>query len=155
MKLMRWVAGPVLVMSVAACGSDDAGGESSGEGASAAWCDVATDIDAQSNELFGLSGDSPDEMKASFEQLVATLGTAVDAAPDEIKAEVELTEQALSEMNDLLAAADYDASKVDPEALEALLVDSEATAAGDEIDAYNEAECGIVAGGSGTDDTTA
>jgi hypothetical protein len=92
---------------------------------------------------------APDELKALFAELKDTIRDAVDAAPSEIKDEVEQTADAIGDLDKALADADYDLLDLDM----AILTDlgEGLDAASEKIETYNEEECGIVPGTTGDD----
>lgn len=89
-RLMAALATALLVL--AGCNGDD------GDGSTAAFCELADEV--QSFDEFG-EGIDPSDFGALTDQIDEfnrTLDEAVDRAPDEIRADVELVATAVSEM---------------------------------------------------------
>ena len=123
-----------FTLFAASCGDDG--------GSAAAWCDLATEVDA----LDELGGQDPDDWRR-FQDL---LQDAVDAAPGEISDDVQLTADFLDDIVDALDDNDDNLLLAIDQATTSDDYDQAALdAAGDRIEAYNEAECGI---GSSDDD---
>jgi hypothetical protein len=131
----------VILFSVASCGGDDGG-------SAADFCDLATKLDEGDPLDDAFSGDSsPDDLKASMDQMVKDVNALDKSAPDEIAKEVALVKESFVAFADALADGDYDITKVaqSPEFAElGEKFDSpEFTAAGEKLDEYLATECGI------------
>ena len=150
MKAMRWMAVPVLALGGVACGSDSGGSGSSESGA--IWRRTSSRSSTASDAAFtGRSGVDRGDVRRAEEDLA----DAVDAAPDEIKDEVEATAKAIEQFDQAFKDADYNLLDVDQSALQDLGKDMDGVS--DKIEAYNLKECGIEpdSTGSGSSDTSA
>lgn len=147
MTSKRWMMVPVLLVAMTACGGGD-------EGASTeAWCDLAQDFENDLDGLDSMDVTDPDSVRAAFEEAQAAIDDAADAAPDEIKDAVETTQDGFAELAGALEDVDYNFLDLDMSVIEDL--DAEMEAASDEIDTFNEEECGIEpTEDEATDDTT-
>jgi hypothetical protein len=143
----RWIALVLaLTLVAAACGGDDDGGTfagGGGEGDLEAFCDFAQEQEDLDQAVNGgeVNIFEPDEFRAAFEELFDLTGQALDVAPEEIRDDFELVRGELETVRDLLEEADYDLTAVDEAAMEE---SPEQEAASDRIEAFIEAECGIV-----------
>lgn len=111
------------LLLLVACGGDGDGGESSVE----SFCDFAQGQD----QIFNFTDQpSPDDLEAALDRL----DEAVDRAPEEIRGDIRTVADALRNISDL--------DPTDPSALEGF---GAVLAAGQNIAAFLEAECGIEA----------
>jgi hypothetical protein len=151
MKMLRWMAVPVLAVSTVACGSD-----SDSAGSSEEWCDVATVIESKFDSIGDAFGGTPEKIEAMFDDITTELDDAVDKAPSAIEDEVKMTQDAVADMKRVLSDADYNMLDVDMGELEKIMANTDMEAAGDKIEAYNAEECGIAADTTvaATDDST-
>jgi hypothetical protein len=131
----------IPLLAVAACGGDDGG-------SAADWCDLATQIDSSFDEGDDFDFTDPEAVEQQLARSSDLLDGAVDAAPDEIKDDVEATVEGWKLLVAEFASADFDVMNVDVDKMDEL------SAAFDEasgrVEEFNETECGIT-----TDDTTA
>ncbi len=143
MRAMRLLVLPALVLGGVACGSD--GGNSS-----AAWCDLAENVQEASDDFDALEPTDPEAVEQVFEDFRDQLDEAVDAAPDEIKDAVETASEGINELYDMLRDVDFNFLELDTEQLEELTrFGEEQEEAANEIETYNEEECGIEPSDSG------
>lgn len=132
---MAWFAVPVLVL--AACGGD---GDSAAD-----WCTVAQSVEVSEDALDAVSETDPEAFGQALQAFHSEVQGAVESAPDEISDDVVAAADGIGRFDDILAGIDYDFEQLDEESfgeiVEAGTQIEDAVAA---IDAYNEAECGIV-----------
>lgn len=117
-------AGVVLAGSVlVACGGDDSGG--GGGGSAESFCSVSDEIQASDFDASSFDAD----------QLQQSLDDAVDAAPDEIRSDVET-------VRDAFAGIDFSDPKTftDPEVLQQL-ESPELAEASNNIEQYSKQNC--------------
>ena len=95
-----------------------------------------------SNDPFAAFGDraTKAEIGQAFDVLVARTDELVDLAPDEARGAARNAAESARELRDLLAAADGDASRVDP--LMYRDAQTRYTEAGDRLERYLASECG-------------
>ena len=125
-------------------GSDD-GGLSIGGGD---WCDFARQVEESNDNLDFES--SPAELESALNEFTDFLDEAKGRAPGEISDQVDMAAEAFQDLKGELADADYDFFNLDLSVFNALDT-PELLAATDDIDIYNEANCGIPRDSSSTD----
>lgn len=119
--------------------ADDDGGSSGGFGA-AGFCALAQEREDAEDRFQDVNFFIPDELEAALDENSELLAQAVQAAPDEIKADLEIIQADFELFRGAFAAVDYDASQMlDTDIEEAAGSD----AATDRVDEYIREECGI------------
>ncbi len=138
---IKTVAGAVLLVSAAACGSgsDDVGG-ASGE----SWCDVVAASNALDDEFDGTQTDDAGGLKSVLDKISALGDRFRAAAPDEISDQVMTYADTNDALVKVFADADYDVEQLDQSAIVALI--STVEGIDTEIDVYTVAECGVALG---------
>ena len=139
----------LMVLGLAACGSDDDGGSSSGDGGGG----NSADLCANARELESLgNGDALDNLdEATFTKLTDLLDGVRENAPDEIKADLETVGDGFADVREIFEEYDYDLAKLgaaaatDPELTERLesFGGEDFTAASDRVSTYLQEECGL------------
>lgn len=130
----------LMVAALAACGS---GGSSADD-----WCEFGEQIAEQDLLLANADLSDPVDIEATFSTLRDRYGTAVRAAPDEIRADVETVKGAFDEFYASLTAAGFELLEIDEAAFE--VFDAEVEAAGVRIDEYGIEQCGFADVAAGT-----
>jgi hypothetical protein len=132
-----------LALGLAACGGDD---DDSASGAD--YCELATQAEAASDALDQLDGSDAAANEAAFAKIVDSIAAAADAAPGEIRSDVETTLEGFRELVKVFEANDWDltAATEDPKFTE--VADTQKYQdAGNAVEAFNEQECGIPSDG--------
>lgn len=129
-----------LALVLAACGGDDAGGDATGDDIEA-WCGVAQELSDLSDTLDDIDPFDPPAIETAYGELRSTADRARSAAPAEIRADVELLADGVAQIDDALAAADYDFLDVDLAFMDDF--GDEVGEASDRLDAFNVRECGF------------
>lgn len=151
MRVRTMVGAAVLAAVFAAgCGDDGGSAESSSGGASGggsatSWCADGEKL----GESFDAIDFDPSTPAADVKAVLTTASTNLkklaDGAPKDIKADVQIVADAISEMSKALAKYDYDFIKIatDPKAVESLgaFGDERLQAASDRVDAWMEKNC--------------
>ncbi len=136
--------------------SGDAGDGGDSGGNDSEWCDLARSVEAEDDLLEGVDFTDPEALENAYQSMIDLVEDAADSAPEEVKADIELTVERSKVIFDALKDADFNILDVD----QAVFEDPEAEAASERIEAYNERECGIADDdvtddGDATDDTGA
>jgi hypothetical protein len=101
----------VLLLVTAACGADaDSAADPE------RFCEINAELEQQRDPL-KLAPDEAREVAREFQDLI---DESVGVAPDEIRSSVEEFFGAVTAVQDLLAAADFDSAQIDPAELDAL-----------------------------------
>jgi hypothetical protein len=100
----------LISVSVVACGDDDDAADP------ARFCEINAELEQQRDPLKL----PPDEAREAAREFQNLIDESVSVAPDEIRSSVEEFFGAVTAVQDLLAAADFDAEQVDPAELDAL-----------------------------------
>jgi hypothetical protein len=150
MRTMRTMAGAavaVMVLGLAACGSDggsDSGGD--GGGNSADLCENARELEALS------SGDALNDLnEETFTKVTDLVDGVRENAPDEIQGDLETVANGFADVQEIFAEYDYDLAKLgaaaaaDPELTERLesFGGEEFTSASERVSTYLQEECGL------------
>lgn len=130
----------LMVAAMAACGSDGSGADD--------WCEFGEQIAEQDLLLANADLSDPADIESTFSTLRDRYGTAVRAAPDEIRTDVETVKGAFDEFYGSLEAAEFELLEVDESAFE--VFDAEVEAAGVRIDEYGIEQCGFADTAEGT-----
>ena len=152
----------LAIVTFAGCGGDDGGDGTGGDTASGTseegtgggddtdfsgkgsgdFCDLAK----QYEEDFADTGEAETaaDVEKEYKELTAAIDKLVDEAPDEIKADAEVVNDAFQKFNSVLAKYDYDFSKIPPEEADDLQLDSpEIESASNRVESYFEKVCKI------------
>jgi hypothetical protein len=129
------------VLVLAACGGDDTGDASDAGGGVEAWCGVAQELADLSDTLDDVDPFDAGAIEAAYSELRSAADSARSAAPDEIRADVELLADSVVRVDEALAAADYSFLDVDLALLEDFGDDVDD--ASDRVDDFNVRECGF------------
>jgi hypothetical protein len=138
-------AAAVLLVPTAlvACGSEKGGAD--GE-----YCTLIRAYETDSNnfgDIFNDPAATPESLKEGIDELVAAIDTLHDAAPDELKADVDAVRGTITMVSDVLEKYDYDfmALATAPEAVElqARFESDEVVSAGERLDTYTTETCGV------------
>lgn len=146
----------------AACGDDDSASDEttasddttatddSTSAQAEGFCGLAEQLDEMEEveENFG----DPQALETAMTEMSAAVDEAVAEAPDEIASDMELLAGAFKNLGDELAKVDYNFLDMRVGPFAELDENPEFKAAGDSIDQYGEAECGIPAEDDGDDD---
>ena len=145
----------VLPLLLVACGDDDDdGGGVAGDGDGGAFCDRATVVDQQFQELESSFEGSEMPNEDVFDQAADALDDLADGAPDDIAEDLQTIADGAREIGEVFA--DIDLS--DTEGLAELAprmeeIGEEVEAASGRVEAYLEEECGIsIDDGAGDDE---
>jgi hypothetical protein len=133
-----------LALALAACGGDDAGGDAGGDATGndiESWCGVAQELSDLSDTLDDIDPFDPPAIETAYGELRSTADRARSAAPAEIRADVELLADGVAQIDDALAAADYNFLDVDLAFMDDF--GDEFDEASDRLDAFNVRECGF------------
>lgn len=139
-RVVRGLAIGLCIVAVSACGGDD----DDAAGDLAAYCEKAKVVDELEASSFNDATIAPEALKAKYEELVAAAEEAIAAAPAEIADELAVSKQAVDTLTALLETHDYDLVAVasDP-GFEEMGQNADFEAAGQAVDAFNAAQCGI------------
>ncbi len=129
-----WILMAFALLASACAG--DGSAEESGSTARSEYCEISADQREQ-QEVADTA--TPEELEASFLRSRSALDDAIAVAPDEIRADLELSAAGLDELIDALVESDWDFRTVSP----AALFSDELRAAADRLDAYDAEFCGI------------
>lgn len=151
MKALRTVAAITLAAGLlVACGDDDtstSGGASGGD-----FCTQVKSFKTQSDAVdLIFQADAPDAeaLKAAFAAISPMIDSLRASAPAEIKADLELVTGVQTQLIDVFEQYDYDLAAVAASPEFANLQTGNAAAveaAGDRLDAWSQAECGVTIG---------
>lgn len=162
------------VLALAACGNDDNGGGGTASGSSEAFCGLADEV--QSLDDLGEGVDPTDfgALESQLDEFNSVLDDAVEAAPGEIRDDVELVASTVNEMFEAMRGPlqelteNPEAAAQNPEIFQQLQEaapspeeEEELEAASQRIEEFVEEECGIDTdsgddadgGDSGTDES--
>lgn len=145
-RTRRAVAAAALLFAPAAlvaCGSEKGG-------ANGEYCTLIRAYESDSSDFGDIFSDpdaTPETLKEGIDELVAAIGKLRDAAPDELKADVDTVTGTITAVADVLEKYDYDfmALATAPEAaeLQARFDSAEVVEAGERLDAYTSDTCGV------------
>jgi len=135
----------ILIISIAVALLATACGDSGGSLSSANWCDTAQSVNNASDAFDAPTGDN-------IREFAKQVKGAVNSAPAEIKADVELMSEFLQQMTKALDD-NNDNIILAFDAMGDTLNDPKYSDAGDRLSAYDERECGIVDTSSNTDNS--
>lgn len=141
-----------LVLALAACGDDDSS-SGSGGGDSSDWCSFAQGVEDDFTELNALDPTDTASFQEIYTGIAERLDGVADDAPEEIRDDVQTLSRGFNTLIDELEKVDFDIFQLDSAVLDDM--DQEMSAAQDNIERYNETECGITPdeGGDETDTT--
>ena len=129
-----------IAVLTTACGSDGDSSENARE-----FCDIARE-QYNSADGFDPLGFAPADIEAFFVSQLDLTAESVEAAPnDEIKADLQTVARAQTEVAKILDAVDWDIFAVEEMAIDEFFERPEVVDAGDRLEAYGLAECGIPA----------
>jgi hypothetical protein len=135
--------------------SADDGSEDMADGSGSDFCNFDAGID-EGMDSIDPSFSNPEEIEATFEQLMDDIDQAVDMAPDELRADVELLADGVSGLVEVLAEYDFNFLAIPESATDdprmAALEDPAYEAASARIDAYCGFDDEPDAGETGSDD---
>jgi hypothetical protein len=116
------------------------------------WCVAAQEVEDASSVLDSVDFTDPAAVEAAFTDALGLMESAMQFAPPELQDDLDVTLDGFNQLRDALIAVDYDFLNADLSMLE----DSDAImqTASDNIEAYNEQVCGIVADANITTDVT-
>lgn len=141
--MIRRCATILALAALSACGGSKGGAD--GE-----FCTLIRAYETDNADFGGIfsNPDATDaEIKAGLDELVAAVGRLRDAAPDDVRADVETVTGTIEKMAEVLAQYDYDfdALATAPEAaeLQTLLASDDVALAGSRLDAYTTDVCGV------------
>jgi hypothetical protein len=124
------------------------GGEKGG--ANGEYCTLIRAYETDSNNFGDIFNDpdaTPESLKEGVDELVAAIDDLYDAAPDELKADVDSVRGTITLVAEVLQKYDYDfmALATAPEAVElqAQFGSEEVVAAGERLDTYTTETCGV------------
>lgn len=141
-----WVglaAASMAALVLAACGGDSGG---SAAPSKEAYCAVAKELDAATAAFDSVEA-SGDTMKTVMGTMVEGVKKAEKVAPSDIKGDVGTLAEGFEQLEGLLADNDYNLEKVAADPKFAEITDNETfTTASNNVDAYNQKECGITNG---------
>jgi hypothetical protein len=146
-RLVSLAVPTALVLALAACGGDDAGGALSTD----EWCERAENINALSDDLDAVDPFDPEGIEAAYTQFRSAVDAVRGVAPDEIRDDVETLYQGVADIDDALADADYSFLDVDLSFMSGREGDMDT--ASERVRSYNVRECGFdERDGDSTDD---
>lgn len=130
-------------LGLTACGDEKGGADGQ-------YCDLIREYEQDSSDFGAVFSDpdaTPETLKQGVDELVSAIERLRDAAPDEISADVDTVTETIASIADVLEKYDYDfmALATAPEAaeLQARFDSDEVTSAGERLDAYTTATCGV------------
>jgi len=135
-----------FALLAAACGADG-GGDGAASDDQAGYCELTTRQREQDDRFFA-SAATPEDVEAYFLESRTRLEDAIAVAPEEIRADLELSAGGLDTLIDALIDSDWDVRTVSPAALSS----EELGAAADRLDSYDAEFCGL--GGSESSPST-
>jgi hypothetical protein len=141
MRTRTALAAAVVVLAMAGCGGDDSGGASG-----ASYCERATAAEDANDLANTVDQNDPAAVEAAVTEAVEAIRDAAEAAPEEIKADVELTLEGFEKLIALFDEAGWDIETAtsDPRFAE-VATDPTYQEASERVEAYNDQECGIPA----------
>jgi len=128
----RLIAGPTLAaaaMSVlAACGGSSSKGAATGDSVASTvkatkGGDFCKQIAGTYNEALrftGANAGSPDQLRAELQKSLKDGSDVIDNAPGEVKADLQVIQDAVKKFADALAKVNYDATRLGPDAISVL-----------------------------------
>ena len=129
-----------IAVLTTACGSDGDSSENARE-----FCDIARE-QYNSADGFDPLGFAPADIEAFFVSQLDLTAEGVEAAPnDAIKADLQTVARSQTEVAKILDAVDWDIFAVEEMAIDEFFERPEVVDAGDRLEAYGLAECGIPA----------
>ena len=118
----------------------DDGGSSSGGFSTAGFCAFAQEREEAENRFSSVNFFIPEELEAALDENADLLEQAIQIAPDEIRADLEIIQADFELFRSAFAAVDYDASQMLDTDIEEAPGSEEAT---ERVDDYIRDECGI------------
>ena len=106
------------------------------------WCVAARQVEAASDDFEMIGFGDPEALEVGFGEMLGAFELALQFAPPELEADLEISFAAFQGADAALKAAEYDFLNADLSALDD--VDGAVAAANDRIESYNEQVCGIV-----------
>lgn len=144
------------VLALAACDSGGNGGVSAGGGSSEAFCGLADEVQGLEDLGEGIDPTDFGALEGQLDEFNSVLADAVDAAPDEIRDDVELVANTVNEMFEAMRgplqelSENPEAAAQNPEIFQELQEaaptpeeEEELEAASQRIEEFVEEECGI------------
>ncbi len=131
----------VSALVLAACG----GGDDSSDGVSGdSWCELAQRIEDSSERYDQAFEQGGVALGEAFDEFATLLNDGKAVAPSEISEAVDTSAKGIERFGELLEEADYDLFEMDEAAfVELESMGDEMDAATEQIEAYNQRECGI------------
>ena len=130
------VGAAAIALIASACGGDSSGG-----GTAASWCDFVTEFDVV-DEIFDSLGVDPAETESGLKRVEELVKRLPNEAPPEISEDATTFADGAQQLIDAFASADFDIADADL----SFMTDSELAAnldaAGERIDVYTQNECG-------------
>lgn len=146
-RLARLVAPTALVLALAACGGDDAGGALSTD----EWCERAENINSLSDDLDAIDPFDPEGIEVAYSRFREAVDEVRAVAPDEISDDIETLYAGVADIDDALADADYSFLDVDLSFMSGR--EGAMDTASERVRSYNVRECGFdERDAGGTDD---
>jgi hypothetical protein len=139
----RLVAGAAAIaLLTSACGGDSSGG-----GTAASWCDFVTESDAV-DEIFDSLGLDPGETETGLKQVEGFVQRLPDEAPPEVADDAKVIADGTQLLVDAFTAADFSIADADLSLLADPELAASLDAAGENLDVYTQENCGRPFGGS-------
>ena len=133
----RLAAGAAAIALVAsACGGDSSGG-----GTAASWCDFVTESDVV-DEIFDSLGVDPAETESGLKRVEEFVKRLPNEAPPEIAEDATTIADGAQLLIDAFASADFDIADADLSFMSDSELEANLDAAGERIDVYTQSECG-------------
>ena len=133
----RLAAGAAAIALVAsACGGDSSGG-----GTAASWCDFVTESDVV-DEIFDSLGVDPAETESGLKRVEEFVKRLPNEAPPEIADDAKTIADSTQQLIDAFASASYEIVDADLSFMADSELESNRDAAADRIDAYSQNKCG-------------
>ena len=136
-RLVPLVVPTALVLALAACGGDDAGGALSTE----EWCERAGNINSLSDDLDAVDPFDPEGIEVAYRRFREAVDEVRAVAPDEISDDIETLYAGVADIDDALADADYSFLDVDLSFMSGR--EDAMDTASERVRSYNERECGF------------
>lgn len=134
---------PLLPVALVACGGEKGGAD----GEYCALIREYEDNNADFGSVFSDPSATPETVKTGIDALLDAIGSLRDAAPDDVKADVDAVAGTIEQMAGLLEKYDYNfealAASDDVAELQAVFDSDEVAAAGERLDAYTTQVCGV------------
>jgi hypothetical protein len=130
------------------------GGDSSGGGTAESWCDFANESDVV-DDIFDSLGADPAATEAGLKQVEGFVKRLPNEAPPEIADDAKVLAEGTQMLIDAFAKADYNIADADLSFMADAELETRLDAAGDNMDAYTQKECGRPFGSGSSDGTDA